>query len=600
MRHIAILDFGSQYTHLIARLIRELNVLAKIYPSKIRAKDLPKNIAGIIISGGPQSVYAKNSLKLDAKILDLGKPILGLCYGHQLLTDILGGSVKKGERREYGKAEAALKKASALTKKISPKTIVWMSHGDKAEKLPAGFDIIASTKDCAIAGMASEERKIYGLQFHPEVYHSAEGKKIIANFVFGICSCEKNWEIDNLVDSLILKIQKQAARKNVFVLVSGGVDSNAAFSLLTRALGKDRVIGLYVDTGFMRLGETAEIQEYFKEAGFDNFKIIKASQDFFESLKNITDPEEKRSIIGQVFLDVKDEAFARLKLNHDDWLLGQGTIYPDVIESGGTDNADTIKTHHNRINEIEKMVEKGLVIEPLADFYKDEARKIGRLLNLPERLINRHPFPGPGLAIRCLCFESKVKSQKLKVDIVLKNTMPKKIKYHVLPIKSVGVQGDNRTYAYPLAVSGENNWEKLDQISRETTNANAEINRVLLLLNPGKAPQFELPKEDYTLTKKRIKLLQKIDAIVMAQIKDARLYAKIWQFPVILIPILGPKKKESIVLRPIVSREAMTADFFHLKKQILRDITEKILSTGEIDYVFYDITNKPPGTIEWE
>ena len=687
MNHIAILDFGSQYTHLIARRIRELNVLAKIYPSNTRHEELSNDsVLGIVVSGGPQSVYDVDSVKIDPKILELKKPVLGLCYGHQLITSILGGEVKPGKVKEYGKAELnttvethgnaskssrqnnfynshsssrqlcpknsskyldtlqnflnksdvnlnatcksyfvanpkndstsknsnaskndnAFKNAknTSILNNVSSKTIVWMSHGDSVARMPAGFNKIAATNDCPIAGMADEKRQIYGLQFHPEVHHTVEGTKMIENFVFNICQAEKNWRIENIVDDLIQKIVEThsnvAVPKNVFILVSGGVDSSVAFALLTKALGKERVIGLYIDTGFMRLNESIEIQENFKKAGFDNIQTYDASQDFFASLKNKYDPEEKRQIIGQVFLDAKDEVFAKLKLNTKEWLLGQGTIYPDTIESGTTEHADIIKTHHNRIDAIAKMVEQGLVIEPLVDFYKDEVREIGRLLGLSSELVERHPFPGPGLAIRCLCSQkSKVKSQKLQVK-----SQKLKINYSVLPIKSVGVQGDNRTYAHPLVVWGEVDWNRLDIISREAVNSNSDINRVLLLLNPQKEENlFSLPAADYFLTKKRIDLLRRIDAIVMAQIRDAGLYDEIWQFPIVLVPVgreINGKFRESIVLRPIVSRDAMTADFARIAPKILDKITEHIIDTGEISYVFYDVTNKPPGTIEWE
>jgi len=614
IKHIAILDFGSQYTHLIARRIRELNVLAKIYPANIRANKLVSpNILGIIVSGGPQSVYDKNSAKIDSKILELKKPILGLCYGHQLITHSLGGEVKPGKTKEYGKAELEVKLKADILKNIEKKTTVWMSHGDTVAKMPSGFKKIALTGDCAIAGMADKKRQIYGLQFHPEVHHTKEGTQMIENFIFKICKAEKNWSITNLVDNLIQKVQRQAKGKKVFVLVSGGVDSSVAFALLTRALGKARVLGLYIDTGFMRLNESVAIKEKLTKAGFDNLETFNASKEFFASLKNIYDPEEKRHIIGQVFLDAKDEVFAKLKLNASEWLLGQGTIYPDTIETGGTEHADTIKTHHNRIDAIQKMVEQGLVVEPLIDFYKDEVREIGRLLNLPKELIERHPFPGPGLAIRCLCHKLRInnvncearegplgENEELKIrNIKLSNN----INYALLPIKSVGVQGDNRTYAHPLAVWGENNWTKLDKISRNIVNSNSEINRTLLLLNPKQKNIFSLPKTNYYLTRKRIELLRKVDAIVMAQIKDAGLYNKIWQFPVVLAPvgcIVNGKFKESIVLRPIVSREAMTADFARIKNEILKKIVKQIIKTGDVSYVFYDITNKPPGTIEWE
>ncbi|MDD4333335.1 MAG: glutamine-hydrolyzing GMP synthase [Patescibacteria group bacterium] len=599
--HIAILDFGSQYTHLIARNIRELNVLAKIYPHDASASEL-ENASGIILSGGPQSVYDKNSIKVDQKIFKLGVPLLGLCYGHQLIAHLLGGRVKPGRVREYGRANLFLKGSTPLFKNIRKKTEVWMSHGDSVIKVPKNFIISGSTPNCPVTAMADNINHIYGLQFHPEVDHTREGKKIIENFVINICCAEKNWEIKDLLAHIMEKIKKQVGDKKVFVLVSGGVDSNVSFALLSKALGKERVKGLYIDTGFMRKNESAQIIKSFKKIGFDNLEIVDAGQTFFKNLKQICDPEEKRKIIGQTFLDIKDEVCEKLNLKN--WLLGQGTIYPDTIESGGTKNADKIKTHHNRVAAIQKMIDQGLVVEPLVDFYKYEVRQIGRLLKLPKNLIERHPFPGPGLAIRALCFEEKnaknnIQKTQNKITKFYKNNYTK-IFQKLLPIKSVGVQGDNRTYAHPLAVWGENNWEKLDKISVATTNSIHEVNRVVLLLNPDKNNNFVSPSEKLDLSPERINILREIDAIVTKNIIKANLYNDIWQFPVVLIPITDGSGKESIVLRPVNTRDAMTLNFYQMKKSILKKITREILATKKISYIFYDITNKPPGTTEWE
>ncbi|MFA5962025.1 MAG: glutamine-hydrolyzing GMP synthase [Parcubacteria group bacterium] len=601
--HIAILDFGSQYMHLIARNIREMNVLAKIYPHDVSAEKLT-TASGIIFSGGPQSVYDKNSLTVDPKILELGVPILGLCYGHQLLAHLLGGQVKPGRIREYGRAKLALKDKTALFRNIRRTTKVWMSHGDSVSKVPKNFSITASTQDCPVTAMADEKNNFYGLQFHPEVDHTLEGKKMLENFVLKIAKAQKNWEIKDLVAHLVDKIKKQVGKKKVFVLVSGGVDSNVAFALLTKALGKARVKGLYIDTGFMRQDESQEIIKNFKKIGFDNLEVIDASATFFENLKGIYEPENKRKIIGQTFLDIKDSVTKKLKLNDKEWLLGQGTIYPDTIESGGTKNSDKIKTHHNRVDAIQKMIDEGLVVEPLVDFYKYEVRQIGKLLKLPKNLIERHPFPGPGLAIRVLCLDHKMpeedlKDKESKVKKFYQKNYPE-MGSALLPIRSVGVQGDNRTYAHPLAIWKESAWKKLDQISVNTTNSVHEVNRVVLLLNPGKKPVFQLIKKDAYLTEKRTETLREIDAIVTKNIRATKIYGQIWQFPVVLIPITDGSGKESIVLRPVNTRDAMTLNFYQMEKTVLKQMTEAILATGRISYVFYDLTNKPPGTTEWE
>jgi len=608
MQHIAILDFGSQYTHLFARRIRELDVLAKIYPHEIKTNELPDDVIGIILSGGPQSVYDINAPQIDKNILYLNKPVLGICYGHQLMAQVLGGSVKSGTVREYGRAE--LNKIinddeieeSRLLFEVEIPTTVWMSHGDTVKTLPNGFTTIASTPDCPNAVLANEEQKYYSLQFHPEVNHTEQGNTIIANFVLHICQAEQNWKIENIIDDLIQKIKNQVGERKVFVLVSGGVDSSVTFSLLTKALGEKKVKGLYIDTGFMRKDESIEIKQNFDNIGFHNLETFNASQIFFDRLQNVSEPEEKRKIIGQTFLDIKDKVNDQLGLNSQEWLLGQGTIYPDTIETGGTKNADTIKTHHNRIDALQKMVAEGLVVEPLVDFYKDEVRQTGHLLNLPKEMVERHPFPGPGLAIRCLCNDEK-QNQENEINKVSSRAQEicqqYNIKSHILPIKSVGVQGDNRTYAHPLAIWGENNWEQLDKISTNITNSVPEINRVVLLLNQNDdINKFQLHQA--YLTRDRIELLQEIDDIINKTIKEAGLYDKIWQFPVVLIPYGENNKPESIVLRPVVSKEAMTANFSRIDNEILQIMTDKILKTNKISGVFYDITNKPPGTIEWE
>ncbi|MDQ1283878.1 MAG: hypothetical protein QG620_226 [Patescibacteria group bacterium] len=606
MKHIAILDFGSQYTHLIARTIREQNVLAKIYSNGAAAAELKKeNVIGIILSGGPQSVYDEDSIRIDQNIFEMGVPILGLCYGHQLIGQMLGGEVKPGKTREFGWAELSVRGESAIFKNVSRKTQVWMSHGDAVAKAPEGFQIIGATADCPVTAMADEKKKIYGFQFHPEVAHTEEGVKMLSNFVLDICGAEKNWKADNLLADLEEKIRSQAGKKKVFILCSGGVDSNVAFALLTKALGKDRVWGLYIDTGFMRSKESEEIQAGFKKVDFDNIRSIDASKIFYQRLKNVYEPEEKRKIIGAAFLDVKDKLIEDLGLNPDEWLLGQGTIYPDTIESGATKHADKIKTHHNRVDAIQEMVKKGLVVEPLVEFYKDEVRSLGNLLGLPKDLVERHPFPGPGLAIRCLCLDAKLpkegtrEARNLTADLFSKK-FPN-INFEVLPIKSVGVQGDNRTYAHPLAVWGARDWKKLSEISVAATNSVRAVNRVLLLANPGAgAPEFSISENSLDLSKDRVDKLRRIDGIVNGIIKSAGIYGAIWQFPVVLIPIVDERGRESIVLRPINSRDAMTLNFYEMDLKVLDKIVGKIVATGEIGYVFYDITNKPPGTVEWE
>ncbi|OGY47908.1 MAG: GMP synthase, partial [Candidatus Buchananbacteria bacterium RIFCSPHIGHO2_02_FULL_38_8] len=399
---IAILDFGSQYTHLIARRIRQLGVLAKIYLPTVSTTKL-QGARGLILSGGPQSVHDKTAIKYNSKIFNLGKPILGLCYGHQLIAQRFGGQVKPGKTKEYGFAEISITGSSRFFSGLGQKEKVWMSHGDAVVKLPKGFKVIGKTFDCPIAAMENEKQGIYGLQFHPEVAHTKHGLIILRNFIFKICNCQPDWSMDKYWSQIVKNVKKTVGSRNVFLLVSGGVDSTVCFAILEKILGKKRVFGLHIDNGFMRLGESIQVKKTLAKAGFDDLEVINASAKFLAAERSVVDPEKKREIIGRTFLKIKDEVMKQQKMNQKNWVLAQGTIYPDTIETGGTKHADKIKTHHNRVKEVLKLMRLGALVEPLAELYKDEVRAIGRKLGLPPSLINRHPFPGPGLAIRTLC-----------------------------------------------------------------------------------------------------------------------------------------------------------------------------------------------------
>jgi GMP synthase (glutamine-hydrolysing) len=598
-QQIAILDFGSQYTHLISRRVRDFSVLSRIYPANVKASILRReNLIGVILSGGPMSVYDETALDYDRQIFDLAAPILGLCYGHQLIGRHFGGKVKAGKVREYGFAKLKIKNTnkkskilnqSYLFKGLKKQLTVWMSHGDSVAKAPPGFDILASTRDCQIAAMGNLERKIYGLQFHPEVHHTKDQDKILYNFVVGICGALQDWRIDDAVQEIIKDIRNQAKDKKVFMLVSGGVDSSVAFAFLEKALGKKNVIGLYINSGLMRKGESQQVKKDLAKAGFNDLQIADAKAEFLNRLKSISDPEKKRKIIGEAYLDVAERWFRKK------WLLGQGTIYPDTVESGGTKHADTIKTHHNRIVRIQQMIIQGRIIEPLRNFYKDEVRAIGRKLGLPQQLVARHPFPGPGLGIRVLC--SQKIGRKNLPRLKLNQT---DFHYQILPAKSVGVQGDSRTYAHPLAVWGALNWKKLEKISTNITNTYRSINRVVWLLYPNNLKDKRFyQKASCFLTPERLLLLRRINSLVEKEIRKAGIYNKIWQFPVVLAPI-SLNRGESIILRPVESREAMTANFYKMNQCLLSRIINQIKKFDQIDAVFYDVTNKPPGTIEWE
>jgi len=629
MDKIVILDMGGQYAHLLARRVRQLGIYSEILPNDTSAEKLEniEGIKGIIISGGPSSVYDKSSPKPGKGLFEIKVPILGLCYGHQLMAQNLGGKVSPGKTKEYGVAnlqtKKTMKKIGDIFAGLNDNEKIWMSHGDSVEKLPKGFELIGSTEDCPIAAMGNKNLNYYGIQFHPEVTHTEHGMKIISNFVFEICKAEKSWSMDTFIDDKIKEIKSQTGKRNVFLLVSGGVDSSVCFALLNKALGSKRVYGLHIDNGFMRKNESREIEAALRKNGFSNFHAVDASSKFLEAVKGISDPEKKRKAIGGTFIKVQQDEVSKLNLNPNDWMLGQGTIYPDTIETKGTKNADLIKTHHNRVEAVQKLIEKGLVIEPIKELYKDEVRELGMKLGLPASLVNRHPFPGPGLAVRCLCIgDASQEKEKTGNDNLANNLAEAErqvslicnkfgAKSKILPIKSVGVQGDSRTYRYPAAVWGINDYNLLEKLSTELTNKVKEINRVMLYVS-GKAGKgmentvISLIEKSF-LTKERLDLLREADSAVHEHIK-LHLYSKIWQFPVVLAPVsvslLSAGREgntgESIILRPVESREAMTANWARLPEADLNVIAKEIMKIKGISAVFYDVTNKPPATIEWE
>ncbi len=397
---IIVVDLGGQYAHLIARRVRELGVYSEIVDPDASSEDF-KKAKGIILSGSPACV-CDETIEFNKEIYELGIPILGFCYGHQMFARDLGGEISRQDVKEFGTAELEIKNKKGIFEGLSDKETVWMSHHDKISKLPSGFELIGTTDDCEIAAIADFKKHFYGLQFHPEVSHTPNGMKIFENFIFGICKCEKNWSMENYIEKQVEEIKKKVGDKKVFLLASGGVDSTVALALVNKAIGKERIYALHVDTGFMIKNEIPEVKSGLEKMGFSDFHVADASEEFFEKLKGIIDPEEKRNIIGNLFIEVKEKELEKLGFNEDEWILAQGTIYPDTIESAGTKHADRIKTHHNRVELVEKMLAEGLVIEPLSQLYKDEVRELGEKLGLPSELVWRHPFPGPGLAIRIL------------------------------------------------------------------------------------------------------------------------------------------------------------------------------------------------------
>lgn len=604
MSSIFVLDFGGQYSHLIANRIRRCGAYSEIVHNTISAEELiKKNPAGIILSGGPHSVFDPTAPKIDAKILELGIPILGICYGHQLIVQTLGtGTVKNADTQEFGKAELQILCPSNITKNITHNAVMWMNHGDEVTHVPDDFEILGSTSDCPVALMGDTKKNIYGAQFHPEVSHSEYGMQLLQNFVV-ICKTDNTWTIENFVETQIIKIQKQCEGKKVFLLVSGGVDSSVCFALITKALGKDRVFGCLVDHGMMRKNEADEVKKMLASAGFDDLHVEYASEKFLGNLTEKYKPEDKRVSIGNDFLELQAEISERMNLNPNEWLLGQGTIYPDTIESGGTEHASKIKTHHNRVERITKMIAEGKIIEPISDLYKDEVRDVGRELGLPEELVSRHPFPGPGLGVRVLCAQQpdildKFEDREKKLNIQYPEYTAK-----ILPIRSVGVQGDSRSYRHPVVLYRNTikniNWESVGNIATEISNTDPEINRVLICVNSEKNIPENFSVQQTQMTPKRISVLQEVDAIVREEI-FSKSCSHIWQFPVVLVPVFVGNK-ESIILRPIESENAMTATFAQLPKKILEKIITRIEDEiPQISQIFYDLTGKPPGTIEWE
>ena len=507
---ILVLDFGSQYTQLIARRIREQNVRSIIYPYNVSlTKIIELNPKGIILSGGPTSVYDKNSPQIGNEIFELNIPILGICYGMQLIAQNYGGKVEPAKNREYGKAKLSVLETEGLFKNIDTNSVVWMSHGDYITNLPNDFKITGRSENSPICAIANPKLNIYGLQFHPEVAHTEFGSTLILNFLFSICKCNADWTSENFIDDAARQIKNKVKDSKVVCALSGGVDSSVAAVLLHKAIG-DNLICVHVDNGLMRKNESAQVVKMFE----DNYDLkiihVDATEIFLEKLSGVSDPEKKRKIIGNTFIEVFEKEAE--KFDNAEYLV-QGTLYPDVIESAahGSD-AHTIKTHHNVGGLPEKMNLK--LIEPFKELFKDEVREIGELLGLPHEFVHRHPFPGPGLAVRVL---------------------------------------------------GE-------------------------------------------ITEDKLILLKNVDKIYIDALHEYNLYYKIWQAFAVLLPVqtvgvMGDARTYEFViaLRAVNSSDGMTADWFRFDNEFLEYVSNKITrEVSGVNRVVYDISSKPPSTIEWE
>ena len=501
---ILVIDFGGQYCHLISRRVRDAGVYSEIKPYDVPLETL-KNmpIKGIILSGGPNSVYEPDAPALEKVFFNWAReeaiPVLGLCYGHQLMGQVLGGEVSPHQIKEYGKTKLFVNKKKSILKGLESEETVWMSHGDQVEALPEGFEVLANTENCPIAAYKSQDNLIYGLQFHPEVKHTPKGQKILENFIFTVCECEQNWSIKDWVADSIKEIKKEVGHAKVLLGLSGGVDSSVVSVLMEKAIG-DQLHCVFVDNGVMRKNEGKDVEDFFKnELNYKQFHRVDAQDAFLDKLAGVDDPEKKRKIIGHTFIEVFEQKARELQEKFGKFeYLAQGTIYPDRVETAATSKtAAKIKSHHN-LTLPEKMELK--IIEPLKDLYKDEVRKVGRELGMPEELILRHPFPGPGLAVRCV---GVIKKEYLDIlreaDYILVDERKRAGLYNELwqafavfiPAKSVGVMGDFRTYEYICAIRvvestdamtanfAKLDWELLEKISTRIINEVKGINRVV-------------------------------------------------------------------------------------------------------------------------
>lgn len=621
---IVVLDFGSQYAHLIAKRFRMLGYYSEIALPNADVSTF-ENVKGIVFSGGPCSVYDEKVPEFNSKILDLEIPILGLCYGHYIVQQGYNGKIGKAAVGEFGFSTLELndKVKCPLFEGIEKNQQVWMSHQDGVFELGDGFETVGSTKDCKYAATQNLEKKRFSLQFHCEVKDTPCGNQIFENFA-KYCEMSQNWDQDTVLQIILEQIKTQAEGKNVLLFLSGGVDSTITFALLNKALGQDRVLGLHIDNGFMRKNESKNVDIAYRKFGFENFIVEDASESFLKAIAGLSDPQKKRMAVGENFITVRNEVVAKQHLDEDKWLLAQGTLYPDIIESGGTKNSHTIKTHHNRVQGIQDLIARGLIIEPIRDLYKDEVRAIGKKLGLDDELVMRHPFPGPGLSINVLCNDGKSWTSKddeelaaamkeleeIKLDMFCAHCT-QDLKRTVLPVRSVGVQGDFRTYRFPALLTFKNEGngfyhfpgkrEKIEECSSTITNAAKFLNRTCIKLYQKPSVKDEdLKLQEGFCDKRRLDQLREVDNIVLTELHKSGWYNKIFQHLTIDLPYASAEDKATFVLRPVISEDVMTARFAMLPEELLYTIVHKIAELDFVDALYFDATNKPPATFGWE
>jgi len=602
---IAVVDFGGQYAHLIATKVRRLRVLAEI-----RQPEDPIEMfaayKGIILSGSPSfSSFGEDSGYTKA-IYDLDIPILGFCFGHQEIAKHYGGEVVHGGR-EWGRASLHVVRDHPLFRGLSPVEQVFMSHFDSVVSVGDGFEELGYTVlgeseggGHRYAAIGSDRFRRYGFQYHPEVDDTVHGHEMIANFVLGICGCAPSWTMEHYLEEQVARVRAQVGDQAVFLLASGGVDSTVAARLFGLAIGTERLHLLHVDNGLMRKGESRAVLEMLRSLGLgEHLHFVDASDVFLEALAGVIEPERKRQIIGDTFVEVFEREARRLGI--EGHLLGQGTIYPDTIETGGTKRADTIKTHHNRVPVIERMIEAGRVVEPLAELYKVEVRELGEQLGIPHDMIWRHPFPGPGLGVRLLCSDGV--EDREGFDEIERQLTPLAGRYGLealaLPIRSVGVKADLRAYEHPVLLGGQVGWERMLEAVGMILKQVPGLNRCIWNLGP-RMPSAVRPVAAAT-TRQRLDLLREADAIVMDGLRRHGIYDTIWQCPTVLVPVeFDGAGRELVIVRPIHSERAMTATPASLPEALVGELRRAILALPGVSGLALDVTSKPPGTIEWE